>query len=202
MPPGHAPAVVLDVGTADTRKVIIGAVVSGVIGLLAVIAGLAGAVDGGTGIAITVIVVGALFLIPGILTITLRRKVFRPRRLVFEPAGLRWDDPQGAPWAIPWRELAAVSVEKHTPIKVSQNVGERLAEATADKMIGERGHLWLDLHPADPGFAARHPELAHLWTGAGYRLPLGGNMRFIPLIADAMSRFAPRIYCGVNKRLG
>jgi hypothetical protein len=186
---------------------VIGAVVAGAIGLLAVISGLAGAVDGGTGTKVAVVVVGALFLLPAILTIAMRKKAFRPRRLVFEPAGIRWDDPQGAPWAIPWRELAAVSLSKHTPMEVGvETVSDKLVGAAADKIAGERGHLRLDLFPADPGFAGRHPEIAHLWqrqgVQQGYRLPLGSNMQFIPQIAAAMGQFAPQIYRGVNATEG
>jgi hypothetical protein len=64
----------------------------------------------------------------------------------------------------------------------------------------------LDFHPVDPSFAGRHPELAHLWERQGvqngYRLPLGGNVQFIPEIASAMARFAPGIYRGVNASEG
>jgi hypothetical protein len=33
-------------------------------------------------------------------------------------------------------------------------------------------------------------------------LPLGSNVRFIPVIAGAMGRFAPSIYRGVNATEG
>jgi hypothetical protein len=195
---------VVDVGEVNGRKAIIGAIVSGVVGLVAIVAGLAGAVDGGAGVAIVVTVVGVLFLIPVVLVIAGRNKVFRPRRLVFEPAGIRWDDPAGAPWAIPWRELAAVSVNKHSAREFGpESVSDKIVGAATEKIAGERALVRLDLHPADPTFAGRHPELAHLWQPqGGYRLPLGGDVTFIPAIAQAMARFAPGIYRGVNATAG
>jgi hypothetical protein len=207
-PPGlsdYAPgAVVLDVGKVNGRKAIVGAVVAGVVGLVAIVAGLAGAVDGGAGVGIAVTVVGVLFLIPVVLVVAGRNKLFRPRRLVFEPGGIRWDDPAGAPWAIPWRELAAVSVNKHSAREVGpQSVSDAIVGAATEKIAGERALVRLDMFPADPTFHGRHPELAHLWQQqGGYRLPLGGNVAFIPAIAQAMGRFAPRIYRGVNATQG
>jgi len=205
--PGYGPgAVVIDVGGTDGKKAAIGAVVAGVVGLVAIIAGIAGATDGGVGGGIAAIVIGALFLIPVVFVIARRDKVFRPRKLVFEPAGIRWDDPRGAPWAIPWTELAAVSVNKHSPQQVPESVNDKIVGAATEKIVGERAHVRLDLYPADPSFAGRHPELAHLWelqgVRGGYRMPLGSNVSFIPTIAHAMGRFAPQIYRGVNATEG
>jgi len=204
---GYGPPVVIDVGKANGRKAIIGSVVAGVIGLIALVSGLAGAVDGGAGIGIVVIIIGILFLLPAIFTIARRNTVFRQQLLVFEANGVRWDDPRGAPWAVPWTELAAVSISKHSPKQIGpESLSDKLAGAASDKIAGERAHVRLDLFPADPGFAGRHPERAHLWERQGvrngYRLPLGGNVKFIPLIAGAMGRFAPSIYRGVNATEG
>jgi len=200
------PPVVLDVGKDAAKKSIIGSSVAGVIGLIAIISGIAGAVEGGTGTQIAVIVVGALFMLPVVITLAMAKKVFRPRRLVFEQAGLRWDDPQGAPFAVPWSELAAVAISKHTPREVPQDLSGHLASKTAEKMVGERAHVRLDIYPADPGFANRHPEMAHLWerqgVQRGYRIPLGGNANFIPVIAEGMCRHAPRIFRGVQHTEG
>ncbi|MPZ82914.1 MAG: hypothetical protein GEV28_21965 [Actinophytocola sp.] len=204
---GYGPgAVVIDVGSTDGRKAVIGAVVAGGIGLIAVVSGLIGAVDGGTGAAIAAVAIGALFLVPAMFVVAKRDKVFRPRRLVFEPAGIRWDDPQGAPWAVPWAELAAVSISKHVPVELNQSVSDKIAGAATDKIAGERAYVRLDLYPADPGFAGRHPEMAHLWERQGvrngYRMPLGSNVKFIPLVAQGVGRFAPQIYRGVNNTEG
>ena len=210
-PPGYAgaggPPVVIDVGKTNARKAVIGATLAGAIGLLAVGSAVAGAVDGGVGVAIVVGVIGLLFLILPIGLIVRRDKVFRPQHLVFEPAGLRWDDPRGAPWLVPWSELAAVSISKHSPKQVGpESISDKLVGAASDRIAGERAHVRIDFYPADPGFAGRHPEIAHLWERQGvkngYRLPLGSNVRFIPTIAAAMGRFAPHIYRGVNATEG
>lgn len=211
-PAGHGPAaggppVVIDVGRTNGRKVIIGASVAGVLGLLTFGAAVAGGVDGGVGIAVVVGVLGLALLSLPVATIVRRDKVFRPRLLVIEAAGLRWDDPKGAPWAVPWSELAAVSISKHTPAQVGpESISDKLVSAASDRIAGERAHVRLDIFPADPGFAGRHPEMAHLWERQGvrngYRLPLGGNVDFIPTIAAAMGRFAPHVYRGVEATEG
>lgn len=209
--PGYAPQggppVVIDVDKANGRKVIIGSVVAGALGLLAVISGIAGAVDGGAGVGAVVIIIGLLLLLLPVATIARAKKIFRQQHLVFEQQGLRWDDPEGAPWAVPWGELAAVSISKHTPMQVgSESIQDKLVGAASDKIVGERAHVRIDFYPADPSFAGRHPELAHLWERqgiqGGYRLPLGSNVKFIPEIASAMARFAPSIYKGVNATEG
>jgi hypothetical protein len=208
VPQGYGPgAVVIDVGSTNGRRAAVGAVVAGVVGLIAVVSGLAGAADGGIGVGIAVTAVGVLFLLPVVFVVIRRDTVFRPRKLVFEPAGIRWDDPKGAPWAIPWTELAAVSISKHSPRQFGpESVSDKLVSAASDKIAGERAHVRLDLHPADPSFAGRHPELAHLWelqgVQRGYRLPLGSNVKFIPVIAQGVGRFAPHLYRGVNASEG
>jgi hypothetical protein len=199
--------VVIDVGKANGRKAIIGSIVAAVVGLIALFAGVGAAADGGAGIGIVMIVLGILFLLPAIVTFARRDTVFRQQLLVFEANGVRWDDPKGAPWAVPWTELAAVSISKHSPKQVGpESVQDKLVGAASDKIAGERAHVRLDLFPADPGFAGRHPELAHLWERQGvrngYRLPLGSNVDFIPLIAGAVGRFAPSVYRGVNATEG
>lgn len=198
---------VIDVGKTNARKAVVGAVVAGVLGLVAVGSAIFGGIDGGTGAAIAAGVVGSVFLLLPISLIAMRKRVFRPRHLVFEPGGLRWDDPRGAPWVVPWSELAALSISKHSPRRVGpESISDKLAGAAADRIAGERAHVRIDFFPADPGFAGRHPEIAHLWERQGvrngYRLPLGSNVRFIPTIASAMARFAPHIYRGVNATEG
>jgi hypothetical protein len=206
-PGAGGPPAVIDVGKTNARKAVIGATVAGAIGLLALGSALFGAVDGGVGVALVAGVIGVLFLILPIGLIVRRDKVFRPQHLVFDAAGLRWHDPRGASWMVPWTELAAVSVSKHSPKQVGpESIQDKLVGAASDKIAGERAHVRIDLFPADPGFAGRHPEIAHLWERQGvrngYRLPLGSNARFIPVIASAMGRFAPHIYRGVNATEG
>ena len=180
---------------------------AGAVGLFAIGCAAFGAIDGGVGATVIALVIGLLFLILPLGLILRRDKIFRPQLLVFEPAGLRWHDPKGAPWLAPWSELAAVSVSKHSPKQVGpETISDKLSGAAADKIVGERAHVRLDIYPADPGFAGRHPEMAHLWERQGvqngYRLPLGGNVQFIPTIAAAMGRFAPHVYRGVNATEG
>jgi hypothetical protein len=199
--------VVIDVDKANGRKAIIGSVVAGGMGLLAFLSGIMSAFNGGVGGGVAAIVIGLLFLmVPGAVVVK-AKKIFRQQHLVFEQQGLRWDDPEGAPWAVPWRELAAVSISKHSPMQVGpETVQNKLVGAASDKIVGERAHVRLDFYPIDPTFAGRHPELAHLWERQGvqngYRLPLGGNVAFIPVIAAAMARFAPSIYRGVHATEG
>lgn len=181
--------------------------VAGALGLTAFIAGVAGAVDGGAGVGIVVMVIGLLLLSLPVAMVVRKDKIFRPHKLIFDAGGVRWDDPKGAPWAVPWSELAAVSISKHSPQQVGpESVQDKIVGAASDKMLGERAHVRLDIHPADPSFAGRHPEMAHLWERQGvrngYRLPLGSNVKFIPVIAGAMGRFAPAIYRGVNATEG
>jgi hypothetical protein len=205
-PAGGQP-VVINVGKTNATKAVIGATLAGAIGLLCVGSAVFGAVDGGVGIAIVMGIIGLLFLILPIGLVVRRDKVFRPQHLVFDAAGLRWDDPRGAPWMVPWSELAAVSISKHSPKEYGpESIQDKIVGAASDKIAGERAHVRIDFFPADPAFAGRHPEIAHLWerqgVQKGYRLPLGSNVKFIPLIAGAMGRFAPQIYRGVNATEG
>ncbi len=207
MSPAYGPgAVVIDVAGTDGRKAAVGAIVAGFVGFIGIVSGIISLTTDGFGGGLTAIVIGALFLIPAGIILAKRDKVFRPRRLVFEPAGVRWDDPHGAPWAIPWSELAAVSINKHSPQQVPESAHDRMVGAATERVVGERAHVRLDLYPADPSFAGRHPELAHLWERqgerGGYRMPLGSNVSFIPTIAMALGRFAPQVYRGVNATEG
>jgi hypothetical protein len=196
--PASSP-VVIDIGQTAGRQAVVGSVVAGAVGMVAIYAGLAGQVDGG-GEAVAV-VIGVLFLLPAVLTIAFSKQVFRPRKLVFEPGGIRWDDPRGAPWAVAWHELGAVSISKHSPLDLPQTVNDRIVSAATDKMLGERAHVRIDLFPADRGFPERHPQMAPLWgrqgVAGGYRLPLGNKAQLVPVIDQAMTRFAPGIYRGV-----
>ena len=199
--PGNGP-VVIDVGATASRQATIGAVVSGVVGLIAIVAGLSGD-DGGGAVAV---VIGVLFLLPTLLVVGMSKQLFRPRRLVFEPQGVRWDDPQGKPWAVAWHDLAAVAISKHSAMKTPQTVNDKLVGAATDKMLGERAHVRLDLYPVHPGFAQHQPNMSHLWERQGvkngYRLPLGSNVKYIPIIDQAMRTFAPQVYRGVQATEG
>ena len=191
--------VVVDIGKTAGRQAIVGSVVSGSVGAIAIFAGLAGQVDGGgEPIAIGI---GVVFLLPVVLVLAMSKQVFRPRKLVLEPAGIRWDDPQGAPWAVPWNELAAVSISKHGALQVPRSANDRIVDAATDKVLGERAHVRIDLFPADTRFGERYPQMAPLWgrqgVQGGYRLPLGNQAGLVPVLEQALVSLAPGIYRGV-----
>lgn len=205
MPPGQP--VIIDVGATATKQLVVGSIVLGAIGGIALVSGLIGAVDGGSGGAIAAVAIGAVFLLLGLLPVLMRKKAFRPRKLIFEPAGLRWDDPQGRPWAVGWNELAAVSISKHGKLEIKQeSLNDKIVGAATDKLTGENVLIRLDLYPSDRGFRARHPQMEHLWemhdVKNGYRLPLGRNATYVQPIAHALARFAPQIYRGVHTTEG
>jgi hypothetical protein len=194
--------VVIDVGKADAKRFVIASVVCGAIGLIAICAGLAGAVNGGIGTVITMVVIGAVFLLIAALPLLMRKKAFRPRRLVIEQPGIRWDDPQGQPWAVPWHELAAVAISKHGALEVDHSMNAKVSGAISDRVLGESVLVRLDMFPADPGFHQRHPEMAHLWAQDRYRMPFGRSPALIPQIDAAIRHFQPMRYQGIQETEG
>ncbi|MFG1960226.1 hypothetical protein [Nonomuraea sp. NPDC049028] len=191
-PPAFAPPpVVIDVGGDAKTKALIGGSVAGVIGLITIVSSLTGQVRGGAGTTVVAVLFGLLFLAIGALPIITWRKLSRPRRLVFDGYGVRWDDPQGRPWSAPWAELSGVGISRTQQRRV------KLADYIMRKVM-----VRLDLFPADPGFRARHPELEHLWefhtVKNGYRLPLGSNPKYIPVIERAMRQYRPAAYLGIR----
>jgi hypothetical protein len=189
---GYAPPrpVVVEVGKGNWVKIILMLVVCGGIGGVSVVSAFVGAVDGGVVGRIVGGTLGAVFLLLGVLPLALHRRLTRPRRLVIEPAGVRWDDPRGAPWRMAWQEMAAVSVS--TAAKVS-GVGTGFSSRTT--------LVRLDLVPRDAEVFARHPEMRHLWEASGgrqaYRLPLGPHGSFVGPIDAGLRTFAPGLYRGV-----
>ncbi|MET7328371.1 hypothetical protein [Nonomuraea sp. NPDC005650] len=185
------PPVVIDVGGDAKVKALIGGSVAGVIGLMAIFSALTGQTTGGSGSAVAVLVIGLVFLFIGLLPIITWRKLSRPRKLVFDGYGVRWDDPQGRPWAAPWAELSGVGISRTRQPRVKP----------ADYIM-RKTMVRLDLFPADPGFRSRHPDMEHLWefhtVKNGYRLPLGSNPKYIPVIEHAMRQYRPAIYLGIR----
>ncbi|WP_206067582.1 hypothetical protein [Nonomuraea composti] len=189
--PFTPPPVVLDVGADAKAKALIGGSVSGVIGLIAIFSALTGQTTGGAGAGVAVGVIGLVFLVIGLLPVIAWKKVGRPRRLVFDGFGVRWDDPQGRPWAVAWAELSGVGISRTVQRRVK----------LADYLV-RRTMVRLDLFPADPGFRGRHPDMEHLWefhtVRNGYRLPLGSNPKYIPVIERAMRQYRPGAYLGIK----
>jgi hypothetical protein len=181
--------VMIDLATGTATKTIAVAAICGAIGLAATLAALLGAVSGGLGGRIVVLVLGLIFLALGILPLAKYKTLTRPRKLLIEPGGIRWDDPKGAPWAVPWNELAGVSISTATKISRGQAI------TTTTTLVR------VDLFPGDQGFQSRHPEMAHLWEHSGakqsYRLPLGPKGDSITAIDNGLRMYAQARYRGV-----
>ncbi|WP_248960718.1 hypothetical protein [Sphaerisporangium perillae] len=182
----------VDVGAGSKGKAVAGGVVAGALGLISVFSALTGQVEGGGATAAVVGVLGVVFIAIALLPVLTWRKITRPRKLVIEQPGIRWDDPAGRSWAVAWSELAAVAV--------SRTVQRRFR--LDDYLMPRKVMLRLDLFPADPGFRARHPEMEHLWefhrVVNGYRLPLGSVRKHIEPIEQGMRTHRPNIYLGVR----
>jgi hypothetical protein len=180
--------VVFDVGRSTGRHLVVGALIGAVLGGPAAVAGIQALVHGQAA-GVIMLVFGLALLAMPVVTIVRAKFLFRKRHLVFEAPGLRWEEPRGAPWAVPWSELESVLVHGH----VSK---------------GSRSHeplVVLHLYPADPYFAARHPGMAHLWNTDGrgaYRIPLVFSPNYVPRLDEAMRRFAPDVYSGVAFSVG
>ncbi|MER5260641.1 hypothetical protein ABTZ99_00995 [Actinosynnema sp. NPDC002837] len=181
--------VVVDIGTRDTRRVIIGGVVAGGLGVLALVGAVSAYADGeGVGGTIA-LVIGLAFTGIALGAVLNWKKISRPRKLVFEAPGVRWDDPQGAPWAVAWHELGAVRISRTRERVVNP------ADAVLRKTM-----VRLDLLPADhQAFRDRHADMAHLAREDGaYRLPLGDAAALVPVVERAVLGFAPHLYRGVQ----
>ncbi|MGW4112898.1 hypothetical protein ACWEFJ_18665 [Actinosynnema sp. NPDC004786] len=181
--------VVVDIGARDTRRVIVGGAVSGALGVVALV-GAVSAYAGGEGVGGTIaLVIGLAFTGIAAAAVLNWKRVSRPRKLVFEAPGVRWDDPAGAPWAVAWHELGAVRISR---------TRERVVDP-ADAVL-RKTMVRLDLLPADPrGFRARHADMAHLAREDGaYRLPLGDAAALVPVVERAVLGFAPALYRGVQ----
>lgn len=158
----------------------------GGLGVLGIVASLTGGVAGGDGVRIAVIVVSLIFFAIALAPLLMARMLTRPRKLIIDPGGIRWDDPRGKPWSVPWGELAGVSIS--TASKYNQDFTRRTLAR-------------VDLFPGDEGFRERHPEMAHLWEVSdakqSYRLPIGQYGKHAVEIDQALRTFAQAKYRGV-----
>ncbi|MCK2215546.1 hypothetical protein MF672_017390 [Actinomadura sp. ATCC 31491] len=189
--PPPPPPVVIDVGGDTKVRLIAGGAVAAALGLVTLVSVAAGQVTGGGGVTVAAAVLGLGFLAIGLLPVLTWRRTARPRRLILDAHGVRWDDPRGRPWAVGWAELSGVGLSRT----------RQRAVTLADHLV-RRTMVRLDLFPADPGFRARHPEMEHLWefhtVRNGYRLPLGSRPAYVPLIEEGMRRLRPAAYLGVK----
>jgi hypothetical protein len=181
--------VMIDLAEGTATKSIAVAAICGVIGLVSIIAALVGAVSGGMGGRIFIVVLGLVFLGIAALVLSKYKMITRPRKLLIEPGGIRWEDPKGAPWAVPWHDLAGVAISTATKISRGQAI-------TTTRTL-----VRIDLFPADQGFQSRHPQLANLWEHSGakgcYRMPLGAKGDSITAIDNGLRMYAKSLYRGV-----
>lgn len=182
---GPPDSVTVDVADVHARQMVVGMAVAGFFGVVAIAAAVTGAVEGGTGVRAAAFAIGAVFALIGVLPLLMWRVAFRRRRLVLDAAGMRWDDPDGRPWAVEWSELSRVRLTGPEP-----GTGGPRAAPTVNLL----------LYPADPEFREAHPEMEHLAVeeatapGVAYRLPFGHAHRLVGPIDDALARFAPGTY--------
>ncbi|GGK97086.1 hypothetical protein Sme01_35440 [Sphaerisporangium melleum] len=181
---------VVDLGAGSKGRAVASGVAAGVVGLISLVSALTGQVAGGTGVVVAAGVLGVVFIAVGLIPLVAWRAITRPRRLVIEQPGIRWDDPRGTSWAVAWTELSGVAI--------SRTVQRRFGPA--DYLLPRKVRVRLDLFPADPGFRTRHPEMEHLWKAhrVGYRLPLGSAPRHIDPIDQAMRAHRPNIYLAIR----
>jgi hypothetical protein len=191
--------VVIGIGKADARRFVAASAVALTLGLIATIGGAVETVNGRMG-GLIAAGFGVALLLVGLVPVFRRKRYFRPRQLVIEQAGIRWDDPKGEPWAVGWQELAAVALCRFEAAEVGpEGLTDKVAGTVGDRVLGERVLVRLELYPGDPGFGQRHPELGHLWTGDRLRLQLGHNVRLLPQMDAAIRYFQPSRYLGVQR---
>ncbi|MFS8104025.1 hypothetical protein LFM09_43615 [Lentzea alba] len=188
---GAPQPVVIDLGKSDTRKVLIGGSVAGVLGILALVGSVSAFLDGEPVGGTIAGIIGIAFTFIGVMAVVKWKTISRPRKLIIEQQGVRLDDPQGMPWAVGWQELGAVSISR------TQERAVQLADALVKRTL-----VRLDLHPRDPArFRPGHPTMEPLWefhrVQNGYRLPLGDSAGFIAPMDHGLRMFAPQIYRGV-----
>lgn len=168
----------LDVNKDQMLKSLSGFIVIGVIGLIVLIAGL-------TSGSIGAIIGGVIGLLIGVgVPLAMRNVFFRPRKLIVDRPGMRWDDPKGnLAWTVGWTELTGVAV----------SAGEHVVGRTTTTLVR------VDMWPGQ-GFEQRHPELQRFWQHSGaqgcYRFPLGPTKKYAQQLDGAFRTFAPQLNAG------
>ena len=176
----------IDVSSGNNRTI-----VKGIVGLaVAAAICLVLAVLAGGGVRITFLVLAVILLAVAGLPALKLRTLLRPRRILFDPNGLQYQDPAG-PWACAWSELAALVV---------QTSGHQVRNAQTQLVKAYGPTINLLLVPAGPEFANRHPELAGRQDADGqFAIPLGPNPELVPALDEAARQFAPPgLYQGVR----
>ncbi|MBP2476837.1 hypothetical protein JOF53_005709 [Crossiella equi] len=177
--PTASTGVLVDLSTKARQKVMTGAVVAGVVGLLVMLLAIFGVIGAGGVLRVTTGALGAGFLGLSLIAVMCWKVLARDRKLRISPHGLRWDEDHGASFTLRWAELGAVELTR-----------------------GAKRTISLDLYPGDSSFRQRHPEMEHLWerhqVENGYRIPLGDSVRLLPPVEIALRRYCPALYRGVH----
>ena len=152
---------VINLGSVESRRARITATLFILLGAgalnLAVVESASGRMSG---VVAGILIVAAVALIVVMIPVFWTAWRLSARRLIIEPTGIRWHDPKGRSWALPWHELAAVSISLDPPAETPDTTNLKRARAAVDSP-GKVARL--DLFPADPGVRSRHPEMEHLW---------------------------------------
>lgn len=181
---------VVDVASGNNSIVKQGSIGCGAIGGFFLIAGIVAGFSGEPGMLALMGAFGLVIIAIGLFPI-IRKDVFlRPRRFVVDRFTIRWEDPKGAPWTLPWSDLSAVVVSTSGPRQAPDSTGNPTTYAELVRV---------DLYPVTPN---SHPEIAHLWEfddiENAYRVPLGPNPDLIAKLDTAFRTSAPPgIYRGV-----
>lgn len=121
--------------------------------------------------------VGPLVAVGGLIGGGVWRRKARPRLLVAEAQGLRWEE-KGRTWAVPWYELSAVALARGGP----------------------KSALWLHLVPNDPrAFAGTYRSIPTTPHGHWVQLPDDTGADLLDL---ALKRHAPQLYRGYVPHFG
>ena len=193
---------VINLGSVESRRARITATLFILLGAgalnLAVVESANGRMNG---VVAGILIVAAVALIVVMIQVFWTAWRLSARRLIIEPTGIRWHDPKGRSWALPWHELAAVSISLDPPAETPDTTNLKRARAAVDSP-GKVARL--DLFPADPGVRSRHPEMEHLWEihSGAYRQPFRGRADAIRRIEWGMSHLQPRRYRGVQRTPG
>lgn len=195
---------VINLGSVESRRARITATLFILLGAgalnLAVVESANGRMNG---VVAGILIVAAVALIVVMIPVFWTAWRLSARQLIIEPAGIRWHDPKGRSWTLPWHELAAVSISLHAQTETPDSMVGMCAGAAVDS-LGKAVRAGLVLLPADPGVRSRHPEMERLWEihSGAYRQPFSGRADAIRQIEWGMSHLQPRRYRGVQRTPG
>ena len=145
------------------------------------------------GVVAGILIVAAVALIVVMIPVFWTAWRLSARQLIIEPAGIRWHDPKGRSWTLPWHELAAVSISLHAQTETPDSMVGMCAGAAVDS-LGKAVRAGLVLLPRTLGCAAVTLEMERLWEihSGAYRQPFSGRRDAIRQIEWGMSHLQPR----------